>query len=194
MLSRIVRRPSLIRVTAIALPAALIATAFAVGPSFAGSFLTSKKAHRVYLTKRGARHQYIPKGRAPLADSAASTALFGPKSSTDPVDIPGSQINVDVRRTTLLVLTFSGTSSCTASTDGVPCQVGVLIDGQPASTGLINFDASGNKGQTIHTITQTSIVTAGDHTVSADYAGSSDASVNFGLTNWNLVVQGYPTS
>jgi hypothetical protein len=197
LLTRVVRRPSLVRIGAIVLPAAVLATAFAVAPSFAGSFLTAKKAHRIYLTKKVARKDYLQKSQAPdapLADAVASTAVFGPKSSTTAVDIPGSQMAVDVPKTTLLVLSFSGTSSCTASTDGVPCQVAVLVDGQPASTGKINFDASGNKGQTVHTVTQTSIVTAGQHTVGVQYAGSSDASVNFGLTNWNLVLQGYPNS
>jgi hypothetical protein len=197
MLSKLVQRPALLRAAAIVLPAAVLATAVAVVPSFAGSFLTNHKAKRIYLTKKSARHDYLKKRRAPdvpLTDSVASTALFGPVSSEDPVDVSGSSIELDVAETSRLALTFSGVSSCTASTDGVPCRVAVLVDGQPASTGNVDFDVSGNQGPGVHTLVQTSIVTAGDHTISVQYAGSDDPSASFKLVNWNLVVQGLPTS
>ena len=197
MLSKFVQRPRLLRAAAIVLPAAVLATVFTVGPSFAGSFLSNHKAKLIYLTKKSARHDYLKKSQAsdpPLSDSVASTALFGPKKSTEPVAVRGSEIEIDVPQTTRLDLTFSGVSSCTASTDGVPCPVATLVDGQPASTGNINFDVSGNDGPVVHTLVQTSIVTAGTHTISAQYSGSEDASAKFTLLNWNLVVQGFPTS
>ena len=44
----------------------------------------------------------------------------------------------------------------------------------------------------VHTTTQTTIVTPGQHAVTVRYAGAPDASVKFKLTSWNLVVQAYP--
>jgi len=197
MLSKIVQRPTLLRAAAIVLPAAVLATLVTVGPSFAGSFLTNHKAKLTYLTKRSARHDYLRKSKAPavpLSDSVASTALFNPPKSAEPVAVRGSEIDLDVAQTTRLDLTFSGVSSCTASTDGVPCQVAALVDGQPASTGNVTFDVSGNQGPEVHTLVQTSIVTAGTHTISAQYSGSEDPSAKFKLLNWNLVVQAFPAS
>jgi len=197
MLSKLVHRRPLVRAAAIVLPAAVLATLFTVGPSFAGSFLTNHKAKLVFLTKKSARHDYLRKSKAPatpLSDSVASTALFRPRPSTEPVAVRGSTIDVDVAQTTRLDLTLSGVSSCTASSDGVPCPVAILVDGQPASTGSVNFDVSGNEGPEVHTLVQTSIVTAGPHTISAQYSGSDDPSARFKLFNWNLVVQGFPTS
>ena len=129
----------------------------------------------------------------PLADAVASTALFGPVSSTEAVDVPGSSISVDLKKTSLLDLTFSGVSSCTADTEGVPCQVAVLVDGQPASTGKIDFDVSGEPSE-VHTLAQTAILTPGEHAIGVQYAGSSDESVNFTLKNWNLIVHGFPST
>jgi hypothetical protein len=198
MLTRIVRRSSLLRVTAIVLPAAVLATAFAVGPSFAGSFLTNHKAKRIYLTKKTARKDYVKKSGlpdVPISDALASTSLFRPKKGTaEPVIVPGSKIVLDVPETRLLTLTFSGVSECTAGTNGAPCPVGVLVDGQPASTGVVNFDASGNQGPVVHTLTQTSIVTAGEHTINVEYAGSADPSVKFKLYSWNLVAEAVPST
>ena len=197
MLSKLAHRPPLLRAAAIVLPAAVLATLVAVVPSFAGSFLTNHTAKLIYLTKSSARHDYLKKSSAPtppLSDSVASTALFNPRRTTEPVAVRGSDIDIDVPQTTRLDLTFSGASSCTASTDGVPCPVAILVDGQPASTGNVSFDVSGNEGPEVHTLVQTSIVTAGTHTIGAQDSGSGDPSANFKLLNWNLVVQGFPTS
>lgn len=70
----------------------------------------------------------------------------------------------------------------------------VLDRAQQQSTGKINFDVSRNQGLSVHTLTQTAIVSPGEHTISLQYAGSSDASVNFTLKNWNLVVHAFPNS
>ncbi len=202
MLRRIVNSRPLLRGAAIVLPAAILATAFAVVPSFAVTrqFLTTDVAARLYLTKGRAQQLYAKKRQipkvpaAPISDSVASTALFGPVSSTTAVDVPGSGLELSLIDNRLVDLTFSGVSSCTASTDGVPCQVSVLVDGQPASTGKVALDASGNQGPAVHTLTQTAFLSPGDHTISVQYAGSSDPSVNFTLKNWNLVYHAFPAS
>jgi hypothetical protein len=67
-------------------------------------------------------------------------------------------------------------------------------NGQPASTGKVNFDVSGNQGPEVHTLAQTAVVTPGKHTIGAQFAGSSDPSVNFTLLNWNLIVHGVPST
>ena len=205
MLRRIANSRPLLRGAAIVLPAAILATAVAVMPSFAETrqFLTTDVAARLYLTKGRAQQLYAKKSQIPkipeipaqpISDSVASTALFGPVSSTTAVDLPGSGLELSLTDNRLVDLTFSGVSSCTAATNGVPCQVAVLVDGQPASTGKVAFDASGNQGPAVHTLTQTAYLTSGDHTISVQYAGSSDPSVNFTLKNWNLVYHAFPAS
>ena len=206
MLSRKLRRSTLFRGAALVLPAAILATALAVTPSFAVSnafkagttsaspYLTKTRAQQLYLAKGRAKQLYIAQGDGPLGDSVASTSPQGPLSSTTAVPIPGSNINLNLHDNRLLDLTVSGVTNCTASTTAVPCQVSILVDGQPASTGKVDFDISGTPGTVVHTATQTAFLTPGTHTISAAYAGSTDPSVNFTLKNWNLVVHAFPAS
>ena len=88
MLSRFTKRLSPLHAAAIVIPAAVLAAAVAVGPSFAGSFLTPQKAAHTYLTKKKAKsvylknkqasRSYVAKPDAPVAATAANTAPFGP--------------------------------------------------------------------------------------------------------------------
>ena len=101
MLSKLVHRRPLLRAAAIVLPAAVLAAVVAVVPSFAGSFLTNHKAKLIYLTKSSARHDYLRKSNAPaapLSDSVASTALFRPRPSTDPVAIVARRSTSTLRK------------------------------------------------------------------------------------------------
>ena len=209
---KIIRTLSARRAVALVAPATVLAIAVAVAPSFAGSFLTRdqarkifvprheastlflthKRAEKRYLSQTHAHHVYLQKAHAPVAATAASTAVFGPTQSTTPVDIPASGVEFNMPATGLVSITFSGTSRCTAGTDGVPCPIGILVDGLLASTGQVNFDASNGAVPTARSVTQTAVVTPGPHTVSVQYSGSSDNSVNFKLTSWNLVVEGFP--
>ena len=153
----IIRRLSLNRVLPIAALAAVLAIAVAVAPSFAGSFLTSKRAARVYLSSRGQsplpqeagsgpevpdpalREQgHAPLATAPVAAASASNAVFGPTGSTTPVDIPTSGTTFEMPDTGLVKLTFTGASNCTGDVAGVPCPVQILVDG--LSIGQVPFD------------------------------------------------------
>jgi hypothetical protein len=213
------RRLSLNRVLPIAALAAVLAIAVAVTPSFAGSFLSSQKAARIYVKKKAANNTYLTQKSAnnaflkqkaakntyvakkdlpdgPVAAVSASTVDFGPVSSTTAVDVPTSATTFTMPDTGLVTLTLSGQATCEAGTNGLGCPVQILIDGQAAGTGKVNFDTAGSDLPTakaaVHSFTQTSVVTAGDHTASVQYAGATDPSIAFTLTDWNLVVQGFP--
>lgn len=210
MLSRFTKRLSPLHAAAIVIPAAVLAAAVAVGPSFAGSFLTPQKAAHTYLTKKKAKsvylknkqasRSYVAKPDAPVAATAASTASFGPVSSgDDPVDIPGSNVSFTMPKTGLVSLTYSGVSSCEADKAGSGCPFEILVDGYPASTGASAIQTASKTGfgpdPSAHSLTQTSVVGAGPHTASLALASTSDApTVRFTLKSWNLVVQGFPGS
>ncbi len=205
----IIRRLSLNRVLPIAALAAVLAIAVAVAPSFAGSFLTSKRAARVYLSHREANHlflkkqgadqkyltqrsaskDYAPLATAPVAAASASNAVFGPTGSTTPIDIPTSGTKFEMPDTGLVKLTFTGASNCTGDVAGVACPVQILVDG--LSIGQVPFDITGAPSQA-HSITLVTVLTAGEHVASAQYAGSSDTSVKFKLSSWNLFAEGFP--
>jgi|tagenome__1003787_1003787.scaffolds.fasta_scaffold20860719_2 hypothetical protein len=208
MFSRFTKRLSPLRAAAIVIPAAVLAAAVAVGPSFAGSFLTPEKAAHTYLTKKKAKslylkdrqasRSYVSKSDAPVAATAASTAAFGPVSSgDDPVDVPGSSVNFTMPKTGLVSLTYSGVSSCEANQAGVGCPFQIVVDGYPASTGASAIQTASKTGfgpdASVHSLTQTSVVGAGPHTASLQLASTEDApTVKFGLKSWNLVVEGFP--
>jgi hypothetical protein len=205
----IIRRLSLNRLAPIAALAAVLAIAVAVTPSFAGSFLSSRKAARLYvshkeanhlflkkqgaaktyLTQRSASKEYAPAATAPVAAASVSNAVFGPSSSTTPVDIPTSGTKFELPDTGLVKLTFTGASNCTGDVAGVPCPVALLVDG--LSVGQVPFDVTGAPSQA-HSITLVTVLTAGEHVATAQFAGSSDTSVNFKLTSWNLFAEGFP--
>lgn len=199
---------SLNRVVPIAALAAVLATAIVVTPSLAGSFLSSQKAARLYVThkeaagflkKQPARNTYLTKKAAkgtyasadavPVAAASASNAVFGPVSSTTAVDVPTSGTSFVTEQTGLVKLTFSGVSQCTGDTDDVPCQVQILIDG--LNIGKVTLDNTGAP-PAVHSFTVVSVVTPGEHVASVQYAGSADASVGFKLTSWTLFTEAYP--
>jgi hypothetical protein len=200
---------------AVVVLAAVLVAVVAITPSLAGSFLTrqqatklfvsQKKAKGSYLTKKDAAARYLSAGRAastyqpsattPSVATKGSTVVFGPVSAptTAPVDVPASSTKIKVKETGLAVLTFSGVSECKAATDGVPCNVQLIVDGSPAgSTGKVPFDTSSSAKPSAHSFTQTTVLTPGRHAIWAQYAGSSDPSVTFKLQSWDLVVQSYP--
>jgi hypothetical protein len=186
--------------------AAALAAVVAVAPSFAGSFLTSQKASRlyiskkaatVYLKKKAAGNLYVQKATAPftpVAGIAAGTAQFGPTGVTTAGYIPTAFTSFATKANASAVITFSGNAICTAEkpTADLACPIQILVDGQ--STGKVNFAPATAGSPTpvpvVHSVTQTTVLQKGGHTVAIQYAGASK--VTFTLKGWNLAVQAYP--
>lgn len=200
------RRLSTPRAATVIALAAVIAAAVAVTPSLAGSFLTpqraahvyvsNKKASTLYLKKKAAANTFVKKLDAPLqpiAAIAAGTAAFS-ASATTAGYIPTAFTSFSTKGIAPAVVTFSGSATCTAAaaTADLACPVQILIDGQ--TTGKVNFApatlASPKPVALVHSVTQTTVLGKGGHTVSVQYAGA--AKVTFTLTNWSLAVQAYP--
>ena len=195
---------------AVVVLAAVLVAVVAITPSLAGSFLTKQGASKMFLSAKSAKHNYLTKRQAqktflprvqapnePVVATQGSTAPFGPVGSTtsNPLDVPASYTSFKMKEGGLVVLTFSGVSECKASTNGVPCNVQLIVDGSPAgSTGKVPFDLSSANKPSLHSLTQTTFLTPGNHVAWVQYSGSTDSSVTFKLSNWNLVVQGYPGS
>ena len=193
---------------AVVVLASVLVAVVAITPSLAGSFLTKQRASKMFLSERSAKRHYLTKRHAletflprvqapdePVVATQASTAPFGPVGSTptNPLDVPASYTSFKMKDNGLVVLTFSGVSECKAATNGVPCNVQLIVDGSPAgSTGKVPFDTSSSSKPSAHSFTQTTVLTPGRHAVWAQYAGSSDPSVTFKLQSWDLVVQAYP--
>jgi hypothetical protein len=192
--------------TAVAL-AAVIAAAVAVTPSFAGSFLTSQRAAHLYLSnkkaaglflkKKAAGNTFMKKAEAPLppvVGIAAGSAVFGPTAATTAGYIPTAFTSFGTPGTASAVVTFSGSATCTAAKPGpdLACPIQILVDGQ--TTGKVNFApataASPTPVPLVYTVTQTTVLQKGGHTVSVQYAGAKN--VTFTLKGWNLAVQAYP--
>lgn len=192
--------------TAVAL-AAVIAAAVAVTPSFAGSFLTGQKAAHLYLSNKRAAGLYLKKKAAsrlfvekadapltPIAAIAAGTAPFGPVTSTTAQSVPTAFTSFTTKGTGSVVITFSGSATCTAaaSTAALACPIQIMVDGQ--STGKVNFvpatASSPSPAFVVNTVTQATVLGKGSHTVSIQYSGASN--VTFALKNWNLAAQAYP--
>jgi len=182
--------------TAIAL-AAVIAAAVAVTPSLAGSFLTNRQAAGIYLKKQAAAHLFVAKAAAPftpVSSIAAGNAIFGPVSVTTAGDIPAAFTSFAMKGTGPAVITFSGQATCTAPTPTaeLACPINILVDGQTAAK--VNFApataSSPSPAPVVHSVTQTTVLGKGGHTVQIQYAGASK--VSFELKGWNLAVQGYP--
>lgn len=213
------RRISTPRAATVVVLAAVVAFAATVAPSLAGSFLTNqkaaklylsntkasklyvsnKKASELYLKKKAASNLYVAKATAPLtpvSGIAAGTAQFGPIAANTAGYIPSAFTSFATKASVSnAVITFSGQASCT-SEKGTPdqaCPVAILVDGQ--STGKVNFAPATTapaKGAAalVHTVTLTSVLTKGGHTVSVQYAGAPN--VVFTLKSWNLAVEAYP--
>jgi hypothetical protein len=205
LLSRRLSRPRAALVVAVA---AALAAVVAVSPSFAGSFLTSSKASHLYLTNKRATGLYLKKKAAgnlfvqkadapltPIVGIAAGTAPFIAQATTAGY-IPTAFTSFATKGTASTVITFSGTATCLADkpVSELACPIQILVDGQ--STGKVNFapatpTSEGSKAAAlVHTVTQTTVLGKGGHTVAIQYAGA--AKVAFVLKSWNLAVQAYP--
>jgi len=182
--------------------AAVVAIAVTVTPSFAGSFLSRQAARTIYVSKKSSKKlfvtqkkadkTYVAQSNGPFALAASSTAAFT-NDALFPTLVPASDITFKMPDTGLVVVTFSGVSSCVAASSGTgkSCPVRLFVDGQLASTGAQTFDLTNSKAQA-HSITQTAIVQKGTHAVDVAYGGNQAGDITFTLSNWNLVVQGYP--
>lgn len=209
LLSRRLSRPRAALVVAVA---GVLAAALAVSPSLAGThqkaphlYLTSKRASGLYLKKQAANTLFLKKKAAgnlfvkkaeapltPIAAIAAGTAPFS-ASATTAGYIPTAFTSFATKGTAPTVITFSGSATCTADkpTAELACPIQILVDGQ--STGKVNFAPAteANKAASlVHTVTQTTVLLKGGHTVAVQYAGA--AKVTFTLKSWNLAVQAYP--
>ncbi len=203
MLNRRLSRPRAALVVAVA---AALAAVVAVSPSFAGSFLTNQKAAHLYITnkkgntlylkKKAAGNIYLKKADAPLTPIAAIAAGTAPFSAlaTTAGYIPTAFTSFATKGIAKTVITFSGQATCTAEkpTTELACPIQILVDGQ--SSGKVNFTpataASPKLAPLVYTVTQTTVLGKGGHTVAVQYAGA--AKVTFTLKNWNLAVQAYP--
>lgn len=197
-------------VTVVAL-AAVVAVATTVAPSLAKtaqSFLTTKRAASVYVTNRKAAALFLKKKAAPnlfvakatapkppVAGIAAGTAQFGPVFATTAGYIPTAFTSFATpAKSSSAVITFTGNAICTAEKPAADqaCPVQILVDGQ--SQGKVNFAPATTATPTpvavAQTVTSTTVLGKGGHTVAVQYAGASK--VQFTLKGWNLAVQAYP--
>jgi len=192
-----------------------IAASFLTLQAASKKFVTNQKAAKTYvtkaqanakatnyLTKKAAANTYVAKktaALAPVVGIAAGTTLYSNNTTVAgyiPTAFTSFATKANVSST---VITFSGTASCTnpvkAPTVSQACPVQILVDGQ--STGKVSFAPATAEGTAkepaaalVHTITQTTVLGKGGHTVSIQYAGASG--LNFQLKSWNLAVQAYP--
>jgi len=207
------RRISSPRAATVVVLAAVVAVSATVAPSLAQSFLTNQKAAKVFvsnkrvnslsLKKKTAANLYVARVDAPkqpVIGIAAGTAQFGPVSATTAGYIPTAFTSFATKaNVSSAVITFSGTVSCTlpgkTPTVDQACPVQILVDG--TSTGKVNFAPATAEGTTakpaaalVHTISQTTVLGKGGHTIAIQYAGAN--ALNFQLKSWNLSVQAYP--
>jgi hypothetical protein len=183
-----------------------------VSKAAAKSYLTKAAASKTYLSKAGASN-YLPKKAAantyvakktaplpPVVGIAAGTTLYSIATNV-PGYIPTAFTSFATKaNVSSAVITFSGTASCTlpgakAPTVDQACPVQILVDGQ--STGKVNFAPATVEGTTakpaaalVHTISQTTVLGKGGHTIAVQYAGAN--ALNFQLKSFNLSVQAYP--
>jgi hypothetical protein len=202
------RRISTPRAATVVVLAAAVAVSVTVVPSVAQSFLTNQKAAKVYVTnkkatslylkKKAASNLYVAKAKAPQVPTgsvAAGTAQFGPITATTAGYIPSAFASFATKASVSnVVITFSGTGTCTAAKPAasLACPVQILVDGQ--TTGKINLlpstASSPAPAPVVSTILKTSVLTKGGHTVSIQYAGAKE--VTFTLKSWDLSVESYP--
>jgi hypothetical protein len=202
------RRISTPRAATVVVLAAFVAFAATVAPSLAGSFLTNQKAAKVYVSNKTANSLYLRKKAAsnlylakktavlpPVSGIAAGTAQFGPVAATTAGYIPTAFTSFATKAATSnAIITFSGSATCTSekASSADACPIEILIDGQ--KTGKVNFSPATLASQTpapvVQTVTLTSVLTKGGHTVAVQYAGAKN--VTFTLKGWNLAVEAYP--
>jgi hypothetical protein len=192
-------RRSLPRGAVVLTAVAVLVAAVVATPSLAGSFLTKQAARNLFLSRKDARKTYLrqdkPSSFDPTAASASSNVQFGPVQTATGTQVPASSVTFKLKQPGLAVLTFSGAATCTALTDGVPCPILLQVDAQNVSTGKANFALSTSAASPqpeVHTVVQTVFLQKGIHVATVFYAGSSNSSLNFKLSNWNLIAQGYP--
>jgi hypothetical protein len=166
------------------------------------SYLTKSGAAN-YLTKTAAANTYVSKKANPLApviSIAASNTLFSLNSPTAgyiPTAFTSFATKANVSKA---IVTFEGTASCTnpvkAPSVSQACPITILVDGQPAASKVAFAPATAEgtakepAAALVHTITQTTVLGKGGHTVSIQYAGATG--LNFQLKSWNLAVEAYP--
>ena len=187
--------------TAVAL-AAVLAAAVAVTPSFAGSaisgafitkkaagqiYVSNKKASTLYLRKKAAGNTFVKKADAPLppvvgiaAGTAPSVERRRRRRSTCRPPTPRSGCPAPRPA----VITFSGTATCTAAkpTVELACPIQIVVDGQ--STGKVNIaPATANSPKPaaiVETVTQSTVLAKGGHTVAIQYAGAKNVVFSLG--------------
>lgn len=203
MLRRRLSKPRAVTVVA---TAAVLAAAVSVTPSFAGSFLTSKRASHLYATnkqvsslylkKKAAGNLYVKKATAPYSPTvglAAGTAPFS-SEATSAGFIPNAFTSFATKNIAPAVITFSANATCTAAKPSVDlaCPIEILVDGQ--KTGKLNLAPATAASEKIAFINQTAMITTvllkGGHTVAVQYAGAKGARID--IKGWNLAVQAYP--
>jgi hypothetical protein len=168
-------------------PAAVLAAAVAVGPSFASSFLTEKQASKTFLNRN----------EATIFRGAASSVPVGPIFSTTSFGIPDARVTFKTDSTADLLATFSAQTQCTADTNGLGCPIQFIIDGSAGPKINLGTASSATPAAAAdtHTASQIGVVTAGKHSVEIRYAGvtgAANASIGFKVSSWNLAVQAYP--
>jgi hypothetical protein len=192
-----------------------IAASFLTPQAASKKFVTNQKAAKTYvtkaqanaqaanfLTKKAAANSYVAKKTAalsPVVGIAAGTTLFSINSPTAGY-IPTAFTSFATKaNVSSAVITFSGTASCTnpakAPSVSQACPISILIDGQ--SSGKVSFAPATAEGTAkepaaalVHTISQTTVLGKGGHTIAIQYAGATG--LNFQLKTWNLSVQAYP--
>ena len=194
-----------------------VAASFLTPQAASKKFVTNQKAAKTYvtkaqanakavnyLTKKAAANTYVAKKTAalpPVVGIAAGTTLYSNNTTTAGY-IPTAFTSFATKaNVSSAVITFSGTASCTnGSTTKAPtvdqaCPVQILVDG--TTTGKVSFAPATLEGSAtkpaaalVHTISQTTVLGKGGHTISIQYAGASG--LNFQLKSWNLSVQAYP--
>ncbi len=192
-----------------------IAASFLTSKAATQKFVTKQKAAKTYVTKaqanaksanylskKAAANTYVAKKTAPLPPVigiAAGTTLYSNNTAMAGY-IPTAFTSFATKaNVSSAVITFSGTASCTnpakAPTVDQACPVSILVDGQ--STGKVSFAPATAEGTStkpaaalVHTISQTTVLGKGGHTIAIQYAGATG--LNFQLKSWNLSVQAYP--
>lgn len=204
------RRISSPRATTVVALAAVVALAVTVTPSLAkkaqsflttkkaaATYVTNKKAATLYLKKKAASSQFVAKATAPkppVVGIAAGTAPFTASATTAGYIPTAFTSFATPAQASSAVITFSGNVSCTAAkpTAALACPIQILVDGQ--SQGKVNLApavaASPAPALLSASVTSTTVLGKGGHTVTVQYAGAKD--VSFTLKGWSLAVQAYP--
>jgi hypothetical protein len=204
------RRISSPRAATVVAVAAVVALALAVTPSLAkkaqtvltpkkaaATYVTNKKAATLYLKKKAASNLFVAKATAPkppVVGIAAGTAPFTATATTAGYIPTAFTSFATPTQASSAVITFSGNVSCTAAkpTAALACPIQILVDGQ--SQGKVNVApavaASPAPALLSASVTSTTVLGKGGHTVAIQYAGAKD--VSFALKGWNLAVQAYP--